>query len=191
MEKNGKQVYEFGPFRVDSERQILLRDDHPVPLTPKAFETLLVLMRHSHEVVSKDDLMKALWPDTFVEETNLSRNIFMLRKALGETPEDHRYIVTLPGRGYRFAETVRTVPEGGDLVLKSRSRSRVIIEQTEQTGVEVPAIHVTPQSHRHRWVRTLAATVAASLLLISSILILHQRKTISLGETDWFSSRTS
>jgi DNA-binding winged helix-turn-helix (wHTH) protein len=77
-----------------------------VPLTPKTFQILLVLVRHGKEIVTKDDLMKTVWPDTFVEEANLSRNIFMLRKALGETAQDHRYIVTVPGRGYRLAENV-------------------------------------------------------------------------------------
>jgi len=94
-----KEVYEFGPFRVDSEKQILLRDGKSIPLQPKTFQILLVLIRHSQEVVTKDDLMKAVWPDTFVEEANLSRNIFMLRKALGESPQDHQYILTVPGRG--------------------------------------------------------------------------------------------
>src|SRR5208337_4788862 len=82
-----------------------------VPLTPKTFQILLVLIRHNEEVVTKDDLMKMVWPDTFVEEANLSRNIFMLRKALGETAQDHKYIVTVPGRGYRLAENVHLVPE--------------------------------------------------------------------------------
>jgi tetratricopeptide (TPR) repeat protein len=67
-----------------------------------------VLLRRAPEPVTKDELMRAVWPDTFVEEANLSRNIFLLRKALGESPQDHRYVLTLPGRGYRFAETVRT-----------------------------------------------------------------------------------
>ena len=93
-----KVLYEFGPFRVDPDKQVLLREDQPVAITPKVFETLLILVRHSREVVSKDELMKAVWPDAFVEEANLSQNIFMLRKALGDTPEDRRYIVTLPGR---------------------------------------------------------------------------------------------
>ncbi len=84
-----------------------------VPLTPKTFQILLVLVRHGKEVVTKDDLMKTVWPDTFVEEANLSRNIFMLRKALGETAQDHRYIVTVPGRGYRLAENVRLLPGPG------------------------------------------------------------------------------
>ena len=109
--QTGKELYEFGPFRVDAQREILLRAGEPVPLTPKTFQILLVLVRHSQQVVTKDDLMKAVWPDTFVEEANLSRNIFMLRKALGESPQDRRYIVTVPGRGYRLAEDVRLAPE--------------------------------------------------------------------------------
>src|SRR5215470_1587063 len=124
MGASPKFLYEFGPFRIDPEKQVLLRDDQPVPVAPKTFETLLILVRHSREVVSKDDLMKELWPDSFVEEANLSQNIFMLRKALGDTPEDKRYIVTLPGKGYRFVAEVRTVAQQGeDVVIASRSRS--------------------------------------------------------------------
>jgi hypothetical protein len=82
------ELYEFGPFRVDAARETLLRAGEPVPLTPKTFQILLVLVRHGKEIVTKDGLMKAVWPDTFVEEANLSRNIFMLRKALGETAQD-------------------------------------------------------------------------------------------------------
>src|SRR5271157_2921374 len=93
-----KELYAFGPFRVDPDKETLLRAGEPVPLTPKTFQILLVLVRHSKEVVTKDDLMKTVWPDTFVEETNLTRNIFMLRKALGDTAQE-RYIVTVPGRG--------------------------------------------------------------------------------------------
>ena len=109
MSGDSKVVYEFGPFRADPEKQRLLRDNQVVALTPKTFETLLVLLRHSREVVSKDELMKELWPDAFVEEANLSQNIFMLRKALGDSPEERRYIVTLPGKGYRFAAEVRMI----------------------------------------------------------------------------------
>ena len=89
----------------------MVRAGELVSITPKTFQILLVLIRNSREIVTKDDLMKTVWPDTFVEEANLSRNIFMLRKALGETAQDHRYIVTVPGQGYRLAEDVRLVPE--------------------------------------------------------------------------------
>src|SRR5271170_5518421 len=110
-DRTAKQVYEFGPFRLDPEKELLLRDNESIPLAPKAFQVLLVLMRRKKEVVTKDELLKAVWPDTFVEENNLSRNIFLLRKALGESPQDHQYIVTVPGRGYRFAEDVQLVPQ--------------------------------------------------------------------------------
>src|SRR3974390_253140 len=122
-----KEAYEFGPFRVDSEKETLQRDGKSIPLQPKTFQILLVLIRHDQEVVSKDDLMKAVWPDTFVEEANLSRNIFMLRKALGESSKDHQYILTVPGQGYRLAESVRLVPEQ-EVSIVAAQHSKVQIE---------------------------------------------------------------
>jgi len=124
MSKASKCVYEFGPFRMNPGRKLLLRDGEPVTLTSKAFETLLVLVERREKVVSKDELMQALWPDSFVEESNLTQHISILRKALGETPQDHRYILTFPGRGYRFAGNVRliTQPEG-DLEVEGRSQA--------------------------------------------------------------------
>ena len=127
-----KELYEFGPFRVDPEKEVLLRAGQPVQLTPKTFQILLVLVRSHQEVVTKDDLMKAVWPDTFVEEANLSRNIFMLRKALGETPQDHQYVLTVPGRGYRFAESVRLVPQQQvSFVAAQHSKVQVQVEETK------------------------------------------------------------
>jgi DNA-binding winged helix-turn-helix (wHTH) protein/tetratricopeptide (TPR) repeat protein len=128
-----RELYEFGPFRVDPEKETLLRAGESVPLTPKTFQILLVLIRSSKEVVTKDDLMKTVWPDTFVEEANLSRNIFMLRKALGETAQDHRYIVTVPGRGYRLAERVLLVPEQElTVIAANHSRMRVEVKETDR-----------------------------------------------------------
>jgi eukaryotic-like serine/threonine-protein kinase len=126
-----KELYGFGPFRMDPEKETLVRDGEPVPLTPKTFQILLVLVRHSNQVVTKDDLMKTVWPDTFVEEANLSRNIFMLRKALGERPQDHRYVVTVPGRGYRLAETVELVVEDQlDIVAAKHARIEIEVKET-------------------------------------------------------------
>jgi eukaryotic-like serine/threonine-protein kinase len=125
-----EELYQFGPFRVDPARETLLKEGVAVPLTPKTFQILLVLVRHGKEIVTKDDLMKTVWPDTFVEEANLSRNIFMLRKALGETAQDHRYIVTVPGRGYRLAEHVHLVP-GQEFAIAAASHTRVQIEVKE------------------------------------------------------------
>src|SRR6202522_4529340 len=111
MAPEPRVLYEFGPFRMDPDKQVLFRENQPIPVTPKVFETLLALVRHSRDVVSKEELLKEVWPDSFVEESNLSQNIFVLRKALGDTAENRQYIVTLPGRGYRFAAQVRTVTE--------------------------------------------------------------------------------
>src|ERR1043166_3062581 len=105
-----KHVYEFGLFRLDPHKRLLLRENEPVSLTPKVIETLMVLVENRERVVSKDELMKTLWPDSFVEESNLSQNIFVLRKALGDSQEK-RYILTVPGRGYQFIEAVREVKE--------------------------------------------------------------------------------
>src|SRR5215469_10833836 len=124
------QLYEFGPFRVDPEKELLLRGNETVPLTPKTFQILLVLISHKKEVVTKDELMKEVWPDAFVEEANLSRNIFLLRKALGESPQDHQYIVTVPGRGYRFTEDVQMVQQQ-ELSIVAASHAKVQIELKE------------------------------------------------------------
>jgi DNA-binding winged helix-turn-helix (wHTH) protein/TolB-like protein len=134
MLKVDNPLYEFGPFTLDLKKRVLLRENQPVPLTPKVFETLVVLVQNKQQVVSKDDLMKSVWPDSFVEESNLSQNIFTLRKALGDS-QNKRYIVTVPGRGYRFSEDVRelgteqTIEQKDELVIQSHSRSRVVIEQ--------------------------------------------------------------
>ncbi len=78
------QLYEFGAFRVDASKRLLVRDSTPVPLTPKVFDTLLYLVKHSGTVLAKDELMRAIWPDAVVEENNLNQNISILRRALGE-----------------------------------------------------------------------------------------------------------
>src|SRR5260221_7835368 len=129
-------LYEFGPFRLNPQKRLLLREDKPVPLSPKAFDTLLVLLQSSGKVVLKDDLMKAVWPGSFVEEANLSQNIFTVRKVLGDSPEQRRYIATVPGQGYQFTETVRVVAGEvqDDLVVESHSRTHVVIETESHSG---------------------------------------------------------
>ncbi len=167
-----RELYEFGPFRVDPEKETLLRAGETVPLTPKTFQILLVLVRNSKEVVTKDDLMKTVWPDTFVEEANLSRNIFMLRKALGETAQDHRYIVTVPGRGYRLAERVQLVPEQ-DLTVIAASHSRMQVEVKE--------------TRPWRWIAAaavllLAAAVSTARFLANRRPVLGARDTVVLAD---------
>ncbi|MEP6637094.1 MAG: winged helix-turn-helix domain-containing protein [Acidobacteriota bacterium] len=101
------RIYEFGPFRVDTFRRLLLRDGLQVRLPAKAFEILVVLLEGKGRVVEKDELMRRVWPDAVVEENNLTVNISALRKSLGESPGEHRYLVTIPGRGYQFVAEVR------------------------------------------------------------------------------------
>jgi len=185
MATGPKVLYEFGPFRVDPEKQVLLREDQQVAVTPKAFETLLVLVRHSREDVSKDELMKAVWPDAFVEEANLSQNIFMLRKALGETPEDRRYIVTLPGRGYRFAAQVRTVMQDSeDLIIQSRTRAQMILEQSDRAP-DV-RLHTLPVALRRNasWKYLLPIGAVLALVVLGTALLLRNRHPIALGAKD-------
>lgn len=105
-----KHLYDFGPFRLDANERILLLAHKHVPLQPKVFETLLVLVeRHGH-IVEKDELMRLIWPDSFVEEINLAKNISILRKVLANADAEHEYIETIPKRGYRFAAEVRKSP---------------------------------------------------------------------------------
>ena len=100
--------YEFGDFRVDSARRLLLnRNGDAIPLTPKAFDTLLYLVERQGTVIDKDELMRAIWPHTVVEENNLNQSSSALRRALGELRGENRYIVTVPGRGYQFVADVK------------------------------------------------------------------------------------
>ncbi|HYX24909.1 MAG TPA: tetratricopeptide repeat protein [Thermoanaerobaculia bacterium] len=105
-----RSLYEFGGFRVDPVRRRLLRGGEQVPLTPKAFSILLLLLERRGGVVEKEDLIQKVWPDTYVTEANLTQNVSSLRKALGERANDHRYVVTVPGRGYSFVAEVIEVP---------------------------------------------------------------------------------
>ena len=106
MAEKESHFYEFGRFRLDAVQRVLLRDGELVPLTPKVFEILQTLVEHGGDLVQKNDLMTRVWPDTFVEEGNLTQNVSVLRKALGEGPNGPRYIETIPRRGYRFAVPV-------------------------------------------------------------------------------------
>lgn len=108
MNQPEPHTYEFDDFRLDAVRRLLLRSGEVVPLTPKVLDTLLYFVRHRGRVLGKEELMGALWPDAFVEENNLTQSVSSLRRALGEARGENRYIVTVPGQGYRFAAEVMT-----------------------------------------------------------------------------------
>jgi pimeloyl-ACP methyl ester carboxylesterase/DNA-binding winged helix-turn-helix (wHTH) protein len=136
MSRPAKRLYLFDTFRVDAAERILFKENREVPLTPKVFDTLLVLLENSNHVLTKKELMRQVWPDSFVEENNLAQNISILRKALGEgkrSKEGEQYIQTVPGRGYRFVGDVRTT--GGDeetMIVRERTRARIVVERTDE-----------------------------------------------------------
>jgi DNA-binding winged helix-turn-helix (wHTH) protein/TolB-like protein len=122
--------YEFGPFVLDLAQHLLLREGNRVPLTPKTYDALVVLVENSGRMLTKDELMKALWPNSFVEESNLTQQVSMIRKALGESAGEDRYIITVPGRGYRFAAEVKvlqeTVQEPKDPIVQEQAAPKEI-----------------------------------------------------------------
>jgi DNA-binding winged helix-turn-helix (wHTH) protein len=182
MSEETNRFYEFGPFRLDPGRQLLLRDGQPVPLTSKVFETLLALVQRGDQLVSKDELMKLLWPDTFVEESNLTQHISMLRKALGESPQDHLYIVTMPGRGYRFAQKAREVSDSGDLLVQqSHSVQTVTVEETKSRKEIASSASSIGFRASGGWV--LGAAVVA-LVVVASAWVVRMRRPPPLNEAD-------
>ncbi len=160
-------LYEFGEFRLDAQNRTLRRGVEPIPLTPKAFEVLLLLIQHSGQVVTKDELMKAVWADSFVEESNLTQTVFMLRKSLGESL-DQRYILTLQGRGYRFAAEVKEVPQNGRL--KDKARETPSISLNTSTLNAQPLSVESPLRSKRSWL-LIAGAVTVALVAILGIYV--------------------
>src|SRR5437763_796417 len=109
MQLNPKNLYSFGPFQLDPGQRLLFQSGVMVSLTPKAIETLLVLVENRGQLLTKDELLRQVWPDSFVEEATLAKNVSTLRKALGEAPDGRAYIETHSRRGYRFVAEVQEV----------------------------------------------------------------------------------
>lgn len=129
-----KRFYEFGPFRVDASERVLLREGQPVMLTPKLFDTLLALVERSGHIVEKAELMETVWPATFVEDSNLSSSVSLLRKTLGSAEDGKPYIETVSRRGYRFAAAVEVTDESTDLIVGRRIRMHVVTREEEETS---------------------------------------------------------
>src|SRR6476659_6545436 len=138
--------WEFDRFTLLQEMRLLVSDGTPVPLMSKAFDTLVLLVENRDRVVTKDELLRVVWPDVTVEEGNLTQQIFLIRRALGDTAQQPRYVVTVPGHGYRFTARVK------EIVPESVSNS------VAATGVESPA------AHQWRW-RSLALGVTGIVTL--------------------------
>ena len=187
--------YRFGEFTLDADQRVLLREAKPVPLTPKAFNTLLMLVENSGRIVGKEELMSRLWPDTFVEDANLTFNVQQLRKSLGDSARRPRYIETVARRGYRFIAEVEEVlsdsaPEGSQVTRRFETvaaqtqsegnrNSDAVTEQKAEAAVSVtPAMpkvvagESTPTRSAARLrIVIVAATVVAAILLAGGLLL--------------------
>src|SRR6185295_4853497 len=146
MSQSPNHLYEFGPYRLDLSERVLWRGEDLLVLPPKVFDTLCMLVKREGTVVSKSELMEAIWADAFVEESNLSQNIYTLRRTLGVDQEGRQFIETVPRRGYRFAVPVRLLSEAsnptedvgpGDIAM--RSNSGVLLDRSIPGSLDTPA----------------------------------------------------
>ena len=127
---------QFGPFLIDVRERVLRRNGRPVPLTPKAFDVLATLVEQPGRLLSKEELLQKVWPDTFVEESNLAYNVFALRKALGDTADNGEYIETVAKRGYRFIATVTPVNRRNGGTLSSKGAAEAPVPEPLTAGTE-------------------------------------------------------
>lgn len=148
MAGNGevKHVYEFCGFRLDSNDRVLTRNGQPVQLAPKILDTLLILVERNGVVLEKDELMRLVWPDSFVEENNLSQNIFHLRKVLGKNSAGQSYIETINRRGYRFTAEVKNICRNEREMTEARQIETGVINNKEESAA------ITIATPARRWI---------------------------------------
>src|SRR6202034_2938087 len=140
MSMKAEGAFQFEKFQVDALARTLRREEEIVTLSRRAFDVLLYLVQNPGKVVSRDELLKNVWPDAFVDENSLAQSISVLRRALEEKPGDHSYIVTLPGRGYQFISPVTVVvPESLSVIspyaASSTSKGVLLQQHTIRTSV--------------------------------------------------------
>ena len=166
------QIYEFGPFRLEPNERKLLRGNEIVELTPKAFDTLLILVRNSGHLLEKDELISRVWPETFVEEGSLSNNIFLLRKALGE---ETAFIETVPKRGYRFVAGVRQLPHAAPPPLEKpfEGQRELANEVSADRSLSPPVVAAISANGRRLWPTRAAIAVVLVVLVMGAALWLR------------------
>src|SRR5262249_9963903 len=166
-------LYEFHEFRFDPENHLLSSGGSPVPLTPKAFEILHVLVQNGGRLTTKEELMRRVWPDSFVEEANLTVNISALRKVLGDNAEGRQCIATVPKKGYRFVAAIRAVqsdtPAG-----RLAEAQQAIADLAGGLGNEIPEAVIDAESQQQipeRKARLAIAVIGLSLFLVVALVI--------------------
>jgi eukaryotic-like serine/threonine-protein kinase len=181
MNRESHEVYEFGGFRLDPRRRVLMgADGAPIALKPKVFDTLLYFVEHAGEALDKGTLLAGIWPGVVVEENNLNKTVSELRRVLGETPDEHRFIVTVPGRGYRFVAVVsREAPPSSSSAAAAPSGSAAPTPPGS-ARVSPPAEARETSVSRRSTLGYVAAALAAGLVLVATaIYVTH----VSLGES--------
>jgi len=169
MSAKTKHFFEFDGFRLDATERLLLRDGEALPLTPKAFDTLLVLIEHRGHLVTKEELMQAVWRDAFVEEAGLTRNISSLRKVFGQDANGCKFIETVPKHGYRFvAEVVEVGGSTPDLVIERLTTAKIITREEQE---------LIPNHKRTFWQSPYAIMAAAALFMaaLAAVLLLRDK----------------
>jgi TolB-like protein len=148
MDEPQARLYEFGGFRLDLQQHLLLsnRDGQPISLPARVFETLLYLVEHRGELLDKSTLMKAVWPNVVVEENSLNQNISTLRRVLGENPGEHRFIVTVPGRGYRFVASVKLIAPSAESAAPRGTSSTPAVAGDRTSIAVLPFANLTGDS---------------------------------------------
>ncbi len=171
MNRPVNHFYEFDQFRIDVTERLLLHEGAPLALPPKAFDILLALVQQSGHVLEKRELIETVWPDTFIEENNLTQYISALRRALGDDRRDQHYIETVARRGYRFLAPVRQVrDEGPDLIVENRTRVRLVIKEEKEEREEEITVRLDKSSVSNLAQR-LHSNAFARYLFVSFVLI--------------------
>jgi DNA-binding winged helix-turn-helix (wHTH) protein/TolB-like protein/Flp pilus assembly protein TadD len=167
------RFYQFGPFQIDKLNHVLMRDRETLPLKPKAFDMLLLLVENRGRVLDKDELLSRLWPDTVVEESNLSQNVYLLRKVLGEKPGGEAYIATMPKRGYRFVASVREVEDADSDSTPDDSQSPSVIQKQDETSIPPMNSGETDQTRQAAWIpwQRQSSSVWPILLAVAGLLL--------------------
>ncbi|MGB6689402.1 MAG: winged helix-turn-helix domain-containing protein [Terracidiphilus sp.] len=182
--------YEFGSFRLDPSEHRLLQGDAAIPLAPKAFEILVALIANHGHLVTRESLMQTVWPDSFVEETNLTVNISLLRKALGNMPGGQPWIATVPKRGYRFDGPVRVIAGENGAVPLRPLRPAIQDETLSVAPTETPPVEAgvrsstttSPvRSRRLQWILAPAALLVVALVVWAGIRLYGHRRESQLG----------
>lgn len=183
MSDEQPRFYEFDSFLLDAERRELMREGEVVALMPKVFDTLLVFVQNRGRVLEKNELMETLWADSFVEEANLTQNVSTLRRILGETPHEKKYIMTIPGRGYRFVAEVQELPnETTDVVIHEKIRARLTIEKESANELQKTELKLIapPQPKKSYWKFIIAGILTLIVLSGFYWFLVRPKNTVEL-----------